>query len=152
MTTAKDLLSLPSLSHMKLIGGAAGLSRTVTWPYVILCPPIGEWVSGGEFLIYYGANAVVEKGGACSADSRCGTKMMPPAFLFLVGHHYILEENLDDEIRQLADKLKLPVFSHTSLAYVNSITKDIINLIQDRAKMLQSPILSGTHSFSRIQM
>lgn len=43
MTTAKDLLSLPSLSHMKLIGGAAGLSRTVTWPYVILCPPIGEW-------------------------------------------------------------------------------------------------------------
>lgn len=36
MTTAKDLLSLPSLSHMKLIGGAAGLSRTVTWPYVIL--------------------------------------------------------------------------------------------------------------------
>ena len=61
MTTAKDLLSLPSLSHMKLIGGAAGLSRTVTWPYVILCPPIGEWVSGGEFLIYYGANAVVEK-------------------------------------------------------------------------------------------
>ena len=50
MTTAKDLLSLPSLSHMKLIGGAAGLSRTVTWPYVILCPPIGEWVSGGEFL------------------------------------------------------------------------------------------------------
>ena len=55
MTTAKDLLSLPSLSHMRLIGGAAGLSRTVTWPYVILCPPIGEWVSGGEFLIYYGA-------------------------------------------------------------------------------------------------
>ena len=69
MTTAKDLLSLPSLSHMKLIGGAAGLSRTVTWPYVILCPPIGEWVSGGEFLIYYGANAVVET--------------MPLAFYFL---------------------------------------------------------------------
>ena len=59
MTTAKDLLSLPSLSHMKLIGGAKGLSRVVTWPYVILCPPIGEWVSGGEFLIYYGANSVV---------------------------------------------------------------------------------------------
>ena len=51
MTTAKDLLSLPSLSHMKLIGGAAGLSRTVTWLYVILCSPIAEWVSGGEFLI-----------------------------------------------------------------------------------------------------
>ena len=61
-------------------------------------------------------------------------KTMPLAFYFLVGHHYILEENLDDEIRQLADELKLPVFSHTSLAYVNSITKDIINLIQDREK------------------
>lgn len=133
MTTAKDLLSLPSLSHMKLIGGAAGLSRTVTWPYVILCPPIGEWVSGGEFLIYYGANAVVEKVELAQLI-RDAAQNDAAGILFLVGHHYILEENLDDEIRQLADKLKLPVFSHTSLAYVNSITKDIINLIQDRAK------------------
>lgn len=78
MTTAKDLLSLPSLSHMKLIGGAAGLSRTVTWPYVILCPPIGEWVSGGEFLIYYGANAVVEK-----VELAQLHKTMPLAFYFL---------------------------------------------------------------------
>lgn len=74
MTTAKDLLSLPSLSHMKLIGGAAGLSRTVTWPYVILCPPIGEWVSGGEFLIYYGANAVVEKVELAQLIRDAGTK------------------------------------------------------------------------------
>jgi len=133
MTTAKDLLSLPSLSHMKLIGGAAGLSRTVTWPYVILCPPIGEWVSGGEFLIYYGANAVVEKVELAQLI-RDAAQNDAAGILFLVGHHYILEENLDDEIRQLADELKLPVFSHTSLAYVNSITKDIINLIQDREK------------------
>lgn len=133
MTTAKDLLSLPSLSHMKLIGGAAGLSRTVTWPYVILCPPIGEWVSGGEFLIYYGANAVVEKVELAQLI-RDAAQNDAAGILFLVGHHYILEENLDDELRQLADELKLPVFSHTSLAYVNSITKDIINLIQDREK------------------
>lgn len=133
MTTAKDLLSLPSLSHMKLIGGAAGLSRTVTWPYVILCPPIGEWVSGGEFLIYYGANSVVEKVELAQLI-RDAAQNDAAGILFLVGRHYILEENLDDEIRQLADELKLPVFSHTSLAYVNSITKDIINLIQDREK------------------
>ncbi len=133
MTTAKDLLSLPSLSHMKLIGGAAGLSRTVTWPYVILCPPIGEWVSGGEFLIYYGANSVVEKVELAQLI-RDAAQNDAAGILFLVGRHYILDENLDDEIRQLADELKLPVFSHTSLAYVNSITKDIINLIQDREK------------------
>ena len=133
MTTAKDLLSLPSLSHMKLIGGAEGLSRTVTWPYVILCPPIGEWVSGGEFLIYYGANSVVEKVDLAQLI-RDAAQNDAAGILFLVGRHYILEENLDDEIRQLADELKLPVFSHTSLAYVNSITKDIINLIQDREK------------------
>ena len=106
MTTAKDLLSLPSLSHMKLIGGAAGLSRTVTWPYVILCPPIGEWVSGGEFLIYYGANAVVEKVELAQLI-RDAAQNDAAGILFLVGHHYILEENLDDEIRQLADELKI---------------------------------------------
>ncbi len=135
MTTAKDLLSLPSLSHMKLIGGAAGLSRSVTWPYVILCPPIGEWVSGGEFLIYYGANSVVEKV-ELTQLIRDAAQNDAAGILFLVGHHYILEENLDDEIRELADELKLPVFSHTSLAYVNSITKDIIKLIQNREKDL----------------
>ncbi len=133
MTTTKDLLSLPSLSHMKLIGGAAGLTHAVTWPYVILCPPIGEWVSGGEFLIYYGANSVVEKVDLkqliCEAAENNAS-----GILFLVGKHYILEENLDNEIAQLADELCLPVFSHTSLAYVNSITKDIISLIQDRDK------------------
>ena len=89
---------------MKLIGGAAGLSRTVTWPYVILCPPIGEWVSGGEFLIYYGANAVVEKVELAQLI-RDAAQNDAAGILFLVGHHYILEENLDDEIRQLADEL-----------------------------------------------
>ena len=133
MTTAKDLLSLPSLSHMKLIGGSEGLSRVVTWPYVILCPPIGEWVSGGEFLIYYGANSIVEKVELAQLI-RDAAQNDAAGILFLVGHHYILEENLDDEIRTLADDLKIPVFSHTSLAYVNSITKDIIGLIQDREK------------------
>ena len=133
MTTAKDLLSLPSLSHMTLIGGSEGLSRVVTWPYVILCPPIGEWVSGGEFLIYYGANSIVEKVELAQLI-RDAAQNDAAGILFLVGHHYILEENLDDEIRTLADDLKIPVFSHTSLAYVNSITKDIIGLIQDREK------------------
>lgn len=133
MTTTKDLLSLPSLSHMKLIGGEQGLSRAVTWPYVILCPPIDEWVSGGEFLIYYGANAVVEKV-ELQQLVREAAENDAAGILFLVGRHYILEENLDDELRRLADELSIPVFSHTSLAYVNSITKDIIGLIQESDK------------------
>lgn len=137
MTTAKDLLSLPSLSHMKLIGGASGLSRAVTWPYVILCPPIDEWVSGGEFLIYYGANSVVEKV-ELKQLVREAAANNASGILFLVGKHYILEENLDDELAELANELSIPVFSHTSLAYVNSITKDIIGLIQDKDKKLTS--------------
>lgn len=131
MTTTQDLLTLPSLSHMKLIGGASGLSRPVTWPYVILCPPIDEWVSGGEFLIYYGANAIVEKV-ELQQLVREAAANDASGILFLVGEHYILEENLDAELAQLADELSIPVFSHTSLAYVNSITKDIISLIQNR--------------------
>lgn len=137
MTTTKDLLSLPSLAHMKLIGGASGLSRAVVWPYVILCPPIGEWVSGGEFLIYYGANAVVEKV-ELQQLVREAAQNDAAGILFLVGRHYILEENLDNDLRRLADELSMPVFSHTSLAYVNSITKDIISLIQERDKNINN--------------
>ena len=144
MTTTKDLLTLPSLSHMKLLGGAKGLSRTVTWPYVILCPPIGEWVSGGEFLIYYGANAVVEKV-ELQQLVREAAQNDAAGILFLVGRHYILEENLDEELCRLADELEIPVFSHTSLAYVNSITKDISNLIQNGDRQ---SLTAGTCWFS----
>lgn len=133
MTATKDLLLLPSLSQMKLLGGAAGLARTVTWPYVILCPPIDEWVSGGEFLIYYGANAVIEQVELCQLVREAAANDAS-GILFLVGHHYIREENLGDELSRLADSLELPVFSLTSLAYVNSITKDIISLIQNRSR------------------
>lgn len=133
MATTNDLLCLPSLSQMKLLGGSAGLSHTVTWPYVILCPPINEWVSGGEFLIYYGANMEVEKIELKqlvreAAENDCA------GILFLVGEHFVLEKNLDQDLQELADELSIPVFSITSRSYVNSITKDIINLIQNRDK------------------
>ncbi len=131
MATTNDLLYLPSLSQMTLLGGSNGLDRTVTWPYVILCPPINEWVSGGEFLIYYGANMEVEKIELQqlvreAAENECA------GILFLVGEHFILEKNLDDSLKSLADELALPVFSITSRSYVNTITKDIINLIQNQ--------------------
>jgi hypothetical protein len=135
MATTNDLLYLPSLSQMKLLGGSKGLDHTVTWPYVILCPPISEWVSGGEFLIYYGANMEVEKVELQqlvreAAENDCA------GILFLVGEHYVLEKNLDKDLTNLADELALPVFSITSRSYVNSITKDIIRLIQNQDKKL----------------
>lgn len=135
MATTNDLLSLSSLSQMRLIGGSAGLNHTVTWPYMILCPPISEWVCGGEFLIYYGANMEIEKISLHqlvreAAENDCA------GILFLVGEHYILEKNLDEDLATLADELALPVFAITSRAYVNSITKDIIDLIQKRDRKL----------------
>ena len=137
---------------MKLIGGSEGLSRVVTWPYVILCPPIGEWVSGGEFLIYYGANSIVEKV-MLAQLIRDAAQNDAAGILFLVGHHYILEENLDDEIRTLADDLKIPVFSHTSLAYGKLHQKDIIGLIQDREKDTAiANTFFGTHFSFKIPM
>lgn len=131
MTTTRDLLTLPSLAEMKLIAGADGLSRTVTWPYVILCPPISEWVSGGEFLIYYGANMLVEQVELCSLVQEAADNDAA-GILFLTGEHYILEQNLTDALKDLAGCLSLPVFSMTSRAYVNMITKDIIGLLQGR--------------------
>lgn len=135
MATTNDLLYLPSLSQMKLLGGSSGLNHTVTWPYVILCPPINEWVSGGEFLIYYGANMEVEKIELQqlireAAENDCA------GILFLVGEHFVLEKNLDEDLKNLADELSIPIFSITSRSYVNSITKDIISLIQNQDKKL----------------
>ena len=130
MTKVRDLLALPSLAEMRLLAGADGLDNLVTWPYVILCPPISDWISGGEFLIYYGANQFVESVDLCklvreASQNRAG------ALLLLVGEHFITEESIDDALAACAEELRFPVFTITSRAYVNSITKDIIQRIQN---------------------
>lgn len=130
MTEVKDLLALPSLADMRLVGGARGLSNAVTWPYVILCPPISDWISGGEFLIYYGANQFVESVDLAELI-REGAMSRAAGILLLVGEHFITEDSIDETLIACADELGFPVFTITSRAYVNSITKDIIHLIQN---------------------
>ena len=130
MTEVKDLLGLPSLADMRLVGGARGLENGVTWPYVILCPPISDWISGGEFLIYYGANQFVESVDLAGLI-REGAANRAAGILLLVGEHFITEASIDEALVACADDLAFPVFTITSRAYVNSITKDIIHLIQN---------------------
>ncbi len=130
MTEVKDLLGLPSLAEMRLVGGARGLGNGVTWPYVILCPPISDWISGGEFLIYYGANQFVESVDLAGLI-REGAANRAAGILLLVGEHFITEASIDEALVACADELAFPVFTITSRAYVNSITKDIIHLIQN---------------------
>lgn len=133
MATTRDLLNISSLFTIQLLAGENGLSRIVTWPYVVLSWPISSWVSGGEILIYYGANmqydniALIEMLKAANENNSAG-------IILLTGDRYILKENLTEELLALADNLAIPLFALPSTACINSITKDIINLIQHQDK------------------
>ncbi len=133
MATTRELLNIQSLLSIKLLAGEEGLDRRVTWPYVVLSWPISSWVSGGEILIYYGVNmyydniSLMEMVQAASENNSAG-------IILLTGDRYIIEPKLSAELLALADELSMPLFSLPSTAVINSITKDIINLIQYQDK------------------
>lgn len=135
MATTRELLNIQSLLSIKLLAGEEGLDRRVTWPYVVLSWPISSWVSGGEILIYYGVNmyydniSLMEMVRAAGQNNSAG-------IILLTGDRYIIEANLSPDLLDLADELEIPLFSLPSTAVINSITKDIINLIQYQDKKL----------------
>ena len=55
MARCRDLLSIPSLKNLKLLGGEAGLSRPMTWVYSILSQPFSNWVNFGDLIFYNAA-------------------------------------------------------------------------------------------------
>ncbi|MBV9272125.1 MAG: PucR family transcriptional regulator ligand-binding domain-containing protein, partial [Candidatus Eremiobacteraeota bacterium] len=50
----RDVLTLPALADARLVGGASGLARPVTWSHVVDMPDPAPWVPAGYFLLTTG--------------------------------------------------------------------------------------------------
>lgn len=51
MATVKDILSIPALRKLKIIGGEQGLNKRVLYVTVMEVPDIVKWLKGSDFII-----------------------------------------------------------------------------------------------------
>lgn len=123
MTTTNNLLTLPTLSELKLIGGYSGLNRPMKWVYSILSQPFSNWVNYGDLIFYNAAGRDTSEKMLISAVEeahRCK----------LAGIIFLLDENLLPSIPKsigiCADKLAFPVFTLPITSNINNIQHDII--------------------------
>jgi len=54
LVSCKELMELPSLQKLNLVGGHTGLERHVRWVHFLDLPDIMPWVQGGELLFMTG--------------------------------------------------------------------------------------------------
>lgn len=123
MTTTNNLLTLPTLSELKLIGGYSGLNRPMKWVYSILSQPFSNWVNYGDLIFYNAAGRDTSEKMLISAVEeahRCK----------LAGIIFLLDEDLLPSIPKsigiCADKLAFPVFTLPITSNINNIQHDII--------------------------
>lgn len=122
--TCKDLLTLKHFKKIKLVAGADGLDRVITYPYVGQTASVSDWVHGGELLFITGVahdTLLLPK-----LLHECITKKLA-GLVVLTGSEYITE--LPQELLSMADEAKFPLFSMPWDLKLIDVTMEITRLI-----------------------
>jgi sugar diacid utilization regulator len=126
MLKCRELLAFRTLKHLKLVAGAEGLDRVITWPYIVQTNSVKMWIFGGELLFFSGL------GLKCDFDSLTllldeAAEKNASGIIFLAN-----EEMTSEEIQRLAplaDRLGIPVFELPRESIIVEVTKEISSRI-----------------------
>jgi len=145
----RDLLTLPALAPMRLVGGAKGLDRAVRWIYfgdvIDDMDHSPEWINGQELVIYSGT-AFDGSSQRLAQNLRKLNDMEIAGIIINVGP-YIPE--IPQEVIETADELKLPLFRLPWEIKLVNITHAICNAIisnemqESRASSMLEELLFG---------
>ncbi len=129
MATVKDILSIPALRKLKVIGGKQGLNKRVSYVTVLEVPDIVKWLKGNDFLItslFAFKDSIIEQTKLIDslADENCSClaiKIVP----------YVKE--LDKSIIERADcrglvLVEIPV----EMTYIEIIVNAMDKILEDR--------------------
>ncbi len=134
MTTTNDLLSMPALSDLKLVGGSAGLNRPMKWVYSILSQPFSNWVNFGDLIFYNAA-------GRDTSETMLVRAVEEAAHCQLAGIIFLLDEDLlpslPPSVGTRADELSFPAFTLPITSSINNIQHDIILHIMSNEKKME---------------
>lgn len=143
-----DLLQLPLLKNMKLLGGKKGLSRVVTWPYIGGEDFSLEWTRGGEMLFLMNAGGREESGGLRKLLADCASRNLAGLILL----HPPESSSAKTELAQLADELDFPLLELSGNIKPTEIMREIGDVIlkqQNERRHLYDmiyEILYGAHA------
>ena len=144
-----DLLKIPSLEKMKLIGGAAGIDRVIRWTYIAEAMSNIEdtidWIVGNELVIITGSSFNGDLQKVIDLIPKYNDKKV--AGIVINTGNYI--PCIPQEIINICDKLQLPLFELLWEARLVNITHDIGSAIitkeieEDTSDHLLESILFG---------
>lgn len=124
--TCKDIMNLEICSKLKLCGGAQGLDRIVTWPYIKNMDTISEWIHGGELIFVIGAKEDVSEGGLLHLMDEA-VKNEIAGVVMLCGEDYM--KSIPKSVIKYANEYAIPLFKMPFRLKLIDITREISDYI-----------------------
>lgn len=146
----RDIMALPGLSLMRLVGGAQGLDRTIRWIYfgdaVDDMNESPQWINGHEIVLYSGTAYSGSPKKLVQAIHKLND--MEIAGLIINVGPYI--QDIPEEVIGAADELELPLFRLPWEVKLVNVTHAICNAIisgelqESRASSMLDAFLTGS--------
>lgn len=125
MISCKEILELPSLKKMRLVGGQMGLDRNIRWVHFIDLPDVLAWVQGGELLFITGIGLNDIEADLLKLIEGIAKKRL--AGLVINVGPYI--PSIPESVIQKADELSFPVFELPWEVKLVDVTQDVSRYI-----------------------
>jgi len=123
--TCEEMMRLPYLEKIKVVAGAQGLNKIISWVHVVEIPEVTEWVKGGELLFITGVTIQNNKEALFQLVKSISEKNLS-GLVINVGP-YIKET--PQEVIDLANKLDFPIFELPFEVKLIEVTQSICSAI-----------------------
>lgn len=126
MITCRDILELDICSKLKLLGGADGIDRVVSWPFIKNMDTISEWIHGGELIFVIGAKEDISERGLLALMEEAIQNDIA-GVVMLQGEDYI--KSIPKSVVRFSNEHSLPLFKMPFMIKLLDITQEISRLI-----------------------
>lgn len=128
--TCKDIMELESCKRLRIVGGSAGLSNVITWPFIKTTDTISEWIYGGEIIFVLGTREDTLEQSLLDLMKECRNNKIS-AVVMLSGGDYI--RTIPRSVIRFANENAIPLFKMPFMLKLIDITREISRYImQDR--------------------
>lgn len=134
VVTCKEILSLPELGKVKVVGGKDGLNRIITWVHIVELPNVGEWSSAGDLVFLTGVGLKSYKEDLVDIVRQASEKNLS-GIVVGIGPYI---NKIPKEAVEIADILNVPLLQVPFEVKVTFITQSIIKMIFNNQVKLKS--------------
>jgi len=134
VVTCKEILNLPELSKVRVVGGKDGLNKIISWVHIVELPNVGEWSSAGDLVFLTGVGLKSYKEDLVEIIRQASEKNLS-GIVVGVGPYI---NKIPKEAVEIADILNVPLLKIPFEVKVTFITQSIIKMIFNNQIKLKS--------------